>query len=744
MTLKQGDILNKRYKIMGILGQGGMGAIYRAVDENLGIDVAVKENLFTTEEFARQFHREAIILANLRHPNLPRVTDHFVIEGQGQYLIMDYIEGENLSERIDRAGPLTDTEVAVLGLALCEALSYLHSRQPQVVHRDIKPGNVKITPTGNICLVDFGLAKVVEGEQITTTGARAMTPGYSPPEQYGTARTDHRTDIYSLGATLYVALTGVIPEDALERVMGQSKLSPIRKYNNQVARRMALAIEKAMALKPDDRYQTAEHLKEALINSQGVEARIQMDHLVLSPPPVDYAREGPRDEQIKTSSDIARDEAENQLSGIQSSSHINSSYSKSKPLFMFDTQKSRKKIIFGIAMILLLFLLLAGTWINYNQPGIVENRLGWLAPIFGSGENNGSLVSMNMETATIPFTETLPATINAIQTQTAEEEIILTDDLTTSTLLVPVMEPTQTPTPSPTQSPTATATAIGGGLGQVAYASNITGIPQIWNVNVDGTGQRQITDMPEGACQPDWAPDGMRLVFISPCSSNQEIYPGASLFLINVDGSNLIQLPSLPGGDFDPAWSPNGEVIAFTSLRDYNRPQIYAIHLSDLSVNSISNNLVRDMQPSWSKDGEKIVFITTRRGPSQVWTMNNDGNDPILLSRSGDKRNSHPVWSPDGQVILFTQTEVFGGVPRLIAIRIVEGVPMENRVIREPTPMRQAVYSPDGFWIAYEGWPDGDSHNIYIMTTNGLARQKLTSENGYDFHPAWRPIQPDS
>ena len=104
MRLDRGSLLNNRYRIEAILGQGGMGSIYRAHDENLGVEVAVKENLFTTDEYARQFRREAAILANLRHPNLPRVTDHFVIDGHGQYLVMDYIEGEDLRERMDREG----------------------------------------------------------------------------------------------------------------------------------------------------------------------------------------------------------------------------------------------------------------------------------------------------------------------------------------------------------------------------------------------------------------------------------------------------------------------------------------------------------------------------------------------------------------------------------------------------------------------------------------------------------------
>ena len=283
MTIERGSRLINRYQIVDILGQGGMGSIYRAVDENLGVEVAVKENLFTSEEYARQFRREAVILANLRHTNLPRVTDHFVIDGQGQYLVMDFIEGEDLRERIDRQGLLSDADTVILGTAVCEALSYLHSRQPQVVHRDIKPGNIKITPPGNVILVDFGLAKVTQGSQVTSTGARAMTPGYSPPEQYGTARTDHRSDIFSLGASLYMALTGALPEDALARAMGQIDLTQIRKHNPKVSRRLAAVIEKAMELRPEQRYQSAEDFKKALSNTRVITGKKGAKEMTLAP-----------------------------------------------------------------------------------------------------------------------------------------------------------------------------------------------------------------------------------------------------------------------------------------------------------------------------------------------------------------------------------------------------------------------------------------------------------------------------
>ena len=148
MTLERGTLLHKRYRIVEILGQGGMGSVYRAVDENLGVDVAVKENLFTSDEYSRQFRLEAVILAGMRHPNLPRVSDHFAVGDQGQYLIMDFIEGEDLRQRMERMGTITEDDAVMVGAAMCDALSYLHTRKPPILHRDIKPGNVKISPDG--------------------------------------------------------------------------------------------------------------------------------------------------------------------------------------------------------------------------------------------------------------------------------------------------------------------------------------------------------------------------------------------------------------------------------------------------------------------------------------------------------------------------------------------------------------------------------------------------------------------
>jgi Tol biopolymer transport system component len=249
-----------------------------------------------------------------------------------------------------------------------------------------------------------------------------------------------------------------------------------------------------------------------------------------------------------------------------------------------------------------------------------------------------------------------------------------------------------------------------------------------------------ITDIPEGACQPAWSPDGNKLVFTSPCESNQEFYPGSGLFIVNADGSGVMPLPNVPGGDFDPAWSPDGKKIVFTSMRNGGRPRVYVMNLEDNEVELLSAQYSYDRQPAWSRDGQKIAFVTTQKGPVQIWTMNPDGGDQEIFTRSGDKINTHPDWSVDGQLILFTQIEAPGRVPGLAAASYDEGGYNEFRFDFGPVPIRDPKYSPDGLWLVFESWPEGSKHDIYLMAASGAGRTQLTDSEFFDFDPAWRPI----
>ena len=218
MALTIGTVVNQRYRIVRLLGEGGFGAVYRAWDTNLRIPCAVKESYGISPDEARQFLREAQMLANLRHPGLPKVTDHFSIPGQGQYLVMELVEGEDLEEiRTHQGGMLNVRDTLTWIEQILDAVEYLHKQQPPVIHRDIKPANIRITPQGQAILVDFGIAKLYDAHIKTTVGARAVTEGYSPIEQYGQGKTDERSDIYALGATLYTLLTGKVPPESIQR-----------------------------------------------------------------------------------------------------------------------------------------------------------------------------------------------------------------------------------------------------------------------------------------------------------------------------------------------------------------------------------------------------------------------------------------------------------------------------------------------------------------------------------------------
>ena len=263
MPLEPGALLHNRYKIEKTLGQGGMGAVYLATDESLGLPCAVKENLNVSPDSERQFKREATLLASLRHHHLPRVTNHFVI-GDQQYLVMDYVEGEDLKQRFTRQGPLPEADVLKWARQICDALTYLHGRTPTVIHRDIKPANIKLTHSGDAMLVDFGIAKSSAAGQRTTTGAAAFTPGFAPPEQYGMGRTDARTDEYALAATLYNLLSGETPLDSLERLMSGARLIPLDELRPGLAPHVGRALQRALEVKPEERYPSVAEFKAAL------------------------------------------------------------------------------------------------------------------------------------------------------------------------------------------------------------------------------------------------------------------------------------------------------------------------------------------------------------------------------------------------------------------------------------------------------------------------------------------------
>lgn len=265
MTLPENTILENRYRIDGLIRHGGNGAIYRALDLTTGTPVAIKENFFQSPRRIVQFKQEAGVLVQLYHPLLPTVTHYFSFEGE-QYLVMDYIEGENLWELVNRRGePLAEAEAVHYFLQVCQAVGYLHQLNPPYIHRDIKPRNVIINARGQAILVDFGIAKQVSDEDsYAQAGPQGVVPKFASPEQYSGVGIRPASDIYSLGATLYAVLTGEVPPNCVSRLVGDSKLNLPDTVNSKLSPETSQAIVAAMALKPEGRPQSVVDWAESL------------------------------------------------------------------------------------------------------------------------------------------------------------------------------------------------------------------------------------------------------------------------------------------------------------------------------------------------------------------------------------------------------------------------------------------------------------------------------------------------
>lgn len=270
--LAPNSLLQNRYLIVRLLGQGGMGAVYQATDQRLGNTVALKQTFFTDEMMLKAFEREARLLAGLRHPALPKVSDHFT-ETNGQFLVMEFIAGNDLMAMLEkRGGPFDADQVVEWGDQLLGALAYLHSQHPPIIHRDIKPQNLKMTDQGQIILLDFGLAKGLPEQTLQFAAGQSIygyTPDYAPLEQIKAEGTDARSDLYALAATLHHLLTNVTPPSALTRAIAIANqqpdpLRPANELNPQVKPAVAQVLMQALALMREQRPQTAEAMRKAL------------------------------------------------------------------------------------------------------------------------------------------------------------------------------------------------------------------------------------------------------------------------------------------------------------------------------------------------------------------------------------------------------------------------------------------------------------------------------------------------
>ena len=295
--IETGTILQDRYLIDKQIGAGGMGAVYVATDQRFGSTVAIKETFFTDDHLRRAFEREARLLNSLRHPALVRVSDHFD-DGNGQFLVMEYIAGEDLSELMaSRGAAFPVSEVMTWADQLLDALDYLHTQEMPVVHRDIKPQNLKLNSRGQIMLLDFGLAKgnpTDSNHQTNTKSVFGFSRIYAPLEQIQGTGTDPRSDFYSLAATIYHLLTGVPPEDALTRATAvlngnPDPLKPPHALRPEISNAVSDVIVKTMALNANYRPSSAAAMRVLLNDARNDISPFAGEETLVAFPPTGIA-----------------------------------------------------------------------------------------------------------------------------------------------------------------------------------------------------------------------------------------------------------------------------------------------------------------------------------------------------------------------------------------------------------------------------------------------------------------------
>ncbi|MCX6053466.1 MAG: protein kinase [Chloroflexi bacterium] len=687
-TLESGMLLKSRYKIEKTLGQGGMGEVYLAIDESLDTKVAVKANHNLSAHASAQFIREARLLASLKHPNLPRVIDYFT-ENESQFLVMDYIPGENLKVLVEDHHEISTELVLKWASQLGNAINYLHTQNPPIFHRDIKPANIKLTPAGEVILVDFGIAKTGDPSQETQTGAWAFTPGFAPPEQVSGMRTGPYSDQFSLAATLYYLITGKSPADSARRLMGEEELVPLIDLKPKIAAHVSGAITKALAIKPEARFSTVDDFIGALSNPHPIPDPASVQQTIV---------------------------VSNRSTNQQSVPPLLERDVLTPPLLQKKSPVLTWVLVLGVILVLII-----GGYFGARTLGF-----------FGTPELPSTPTSLPEGPTSLPVIET-PLALTSTPTFTPSPSETATSTPETA-IFTPIGRGGKVAFISNRQAD---------GYNQV----------WIMDVGQDGSGNlitkspQQLTFTPGDKSNPSWSPDGTTLLFSgfsTGFSTNGSSFADDIWALdITQNDPQPVDLSLRPGDDKYPAWSPTGKVIAFTSYyREDKLPQIFTMRPDGNDQIRLSLGY-SEAYSSWTPNGDFLFYVYTS-GQLNVLYM----RDRYSLFKNNDKFDrttnegrlgnvAQPNVSLDGANIVYTRlfgerTDIFTAVVQDRG-RTITGLTDSGK---DYSPF----WSPDSKWIVFTSERDGDAE-IYIMDSAGGNITNLTHLPSLDKDPAWQPAK---
>ncbi len=685
--LQPGHLLKSRYLIVKQLGQGGMGEVYLAEDQSLATRVAVKANHNLTTHAAEQFIREARLLASLKHPNLPRVIDYFT-EGESQFLVMDYIPGEDLRTLVDQKGAFEFPRVLHWAEQLGSALNYLHNQKPPIFHRDIKPANIKLTPGDDVVLVDFGIAKTGDASQETQTGAWGYTPGFAPPEQVSGLRTGAYSDQFSLAATFYYLLTAKPPTDSAQRMMGSQEYIPLKTANPSLPDHVCSAIDRAMEIKPEERFASVIDFTNALTNTIQPASSASNQKTVVTasrpgippPPPI-----------------------------VPTSISTNGTVKHGKPTV---------GIIIALAV---LAVVGTGGFFLLKSLGVISSAAPQptLPP-------QAVLLETSLATTEAPSTAVVPTSAPLESTASSSTET-----------------PAQAYLPAgPGGKITFVSNRQADGYFQVwlmQLARNSEG-------NLLGIDPVQVTFDPGDKSKPSFSPDGQKLIYsgYNNGRASNGIPLEEDIWLLDLSQPNPqpVDISQRAGSDRYAAWSPEGDKIAFTSYyREDKTAQLFLMNPDGSNQTRLSEQWA-ERYATWSPDAEFLFFVQSMNDVDVLYMRNkyNLYDTARYFDRSTVEGRlglvSEPNMSLDGSLIAYTRTS--GEKQNIFTATYAGG----GAVVTQMTDsgMDSAPYwSPDGTLLLFTSERDGNGE-IYIMDMAKNQVFNLTDLASEDRDPAWQPI----
>ena len=701
-----------QYEIRMLLGKGGMSTVYLAHQPSMDRVVAIKvlpREFLHDDTFLTRFQREVRTIARLEHLHILPIYD--VGEADGvPYYVMRYLAGGTLADLIESRLPDMQTILRVTE-QIGGALDYAHERG--IIHRDLKPSNVLLDNGGNAYLADFGIARL--REEVTTADEKRLvgTPSYIAPEM---VRPDepvtHKVDIYALGAMTYQMFTGDPPYVASDpmAVLMSHVMEPVpsvRDFDPNVSRAVDEAVQRSLAKSPADRYESAGAFVTALRRAA------EGGYPTLEVQPV--AEDG-RTPAAPVEAPAGEDsELEDTQPGA--AVEVPPPYAEpwpGEPVYEPERRPRRRRrglptgciAVAGVLLALLAGMVVSAFALTEGDP---LSLMRALTPIFdfqprGSGAEEPIAVTFAPQDGT-----TEPA--EPVETQAA-----------------PVVEPG-----GPAVLPPPASGA------RFAFTSNRDGDYEIYLIEADASGLRQLTDNETFDFDADWSPDGNSIVYVTTIGGYAEI------MVMDADGENVRQLTdNREIRDSDPAWSPDGTRIAFSSERDGDF-DIYTMRPDGSDVQQITfNDNLDDLNPSWSPDGEMLVYYAREpenAASSELYIVPAGGGAPQRLT-ANDVLDQWPDWSPDGTRIVFTSglDAANPGWRSLYLLDLASGEigPLTESVGRDDDP----VWSADGRYIAFDSDRDGDGvFDLYVLELETREVRRVTSEDGNDVAPAWQPLR---